>query len=71
MTRDVPDYAVVAGNPAQVVRRRHDEAEAARLVTIGWWDWPVERIARAVPVLVLVLVREGVAALERFASTPA
>lgn len=52
VTRDVPDYAVVAGNPARVVRRRFPEAEAARLVALAWWDWPMERIVRAIPVLV-------------------
>lgn len=60
---DVPDYAVVAGNPARVVRRRYTEEEAARLVATGWWDWPVARIARAIP----LLVKGGVAALEDFA----
>lgn len=64
VTRDVPDYAVVAGNPARLVRRRYDEGEAARLVALGWWDWPVAAIARAIP----VLVQGGIAALEEFAS---
>jgi virginiamycin A acetyltransferase len=63
VTRDVPDYAVVAGNPARIVRRRFTEEEAARLVALAWWDWPVERIARAVP----ALVRGGPDALEAFA----
>jgi virginiamycin A acetyltransferase len=63
VTRDVPDYAVVAGNPARIVRRRYAEDEAARLVALGWWDWPVERIARAIP----LLVRGGVAELEAMA----
>lgn len=65
VTRDVPDYAVVAGNPAQVVRRRHPEADAARLVALAWWDWPAARIARAIP----LLVKGGVTALEDFAAT--
>jgi virginiamycin A acetyltransferase len=67
VTRDIPAYAVVAGNPATVVKRRHDEAEAARLVALAWWDWPAERIARAIP----LLVKGDLAALERFAATPA
>jgi virginiamycin A acetyltransferase len=63
VTQDVPDYAIVAGNPARIVRRRYSEAEAARLVALAWWDWPLERIARAIP----HLVRGGVAELEAFA----
>ena len=40
----VPAYAVVAGNPARVIRRRVDAATAARLQAIGWWHWPIARI---------------------------
>ena len=54
----MPDYAVVAGNPARIVRRRLPETEAARLVALAWWDWPVERIARAIPILVRGAVEE-------------
>ena len=38
---DVPPYAVVAGNPARVVRRRFDHDDVARLLRAAWWDWPV------------------------------
>lgn len=47
----VPDYAVVMGNPAQVVRMRFAEAEIDRLQGLAWWDWPADRVARAVPAL--------------------
>ena len=40
----VPDYAIVAGNPATVVRKRFSEADIARLIDIAWWDWPIETI---------------------------
>ena len=63
VSRDVPPYAVVAGNPARVVRRRYAEDDAARLSALAWWDWPAARIARAIP----ILVKGDVAALEAFA----
>lgn len=40
----VPDYAIVAGNRAEVVRMRFDDATIAALLDIAWWDWPIERI---------------------------
>lgn len=40
----VPDYAIVAGNPATVVRRRFDDATIAELLDIAWWDWPIEKV---------------------------
>lgn len=44
VTHDVPTYAVVAGNPARVVRTRFDEATVAALLRIAWWGWPEERV---------------------------
>lgn len=44
VTRDVPPYAVVAGNPARVVRQRFDPETVAALLDIGWWNWPAATI---------------------------
>jgi len=43
----VPDYAVVAGNPASVTRMRFSDDEIARLLALAWWDWPADAIAAA------------------------
>ncbi|TDK52668.1 CatB-related O-acetyltransferase [Antarcticimicrobium luteum] len=47
VTGEVPPYAVVAGNPARVVRMRFDAATVARLLVLAWWDWPIDRIRAA------------------------
>lgn len=39
VTRDVPDYAIVAGSPARVVRMRFEEALVARFLESRWWDY--------------------------------
>ncbi len=44
VTKDVPPYAVVAGNPAQVVKYRFDDETIARLLAIRWWDWPEAKV---------------------------
>ena len=44
--RNVPPYAIVAGNPAAVARMRFDEATIARLLDLAWWDWPLDKISR-------------------------
>lgn len=46
VSRDVPPYAIVVGNPAREVRRRFDDATVAALLEIAWWDWPAARITR-------------------------
>lgn len=44
VTRDVPPYAIVGGNPARVIRHRFPPEIIAALLDIAWWDWPEERI---------------------------
>lgn len=40
----VPDYAVVAGNRASILRMRFDAATIAALNEIAWWDWDIAKI---------------------------
>ncbi|MEM6890183.1 MAG: chloramphenicol acetyltransferase [Pseudomonadota bacterium] len=40
VTRDVPDYMIVAGIPAKPLRRRLPEDVADALTALAWWDWP-------------------------------
>lgn len=49
VTRDVPPYTIVAGNPAKPIRTRFDPATIDRFLALRWWDWPRDRIARALP----------------------
>lgn len=46
VTRDVPPYAVLAGNPARVVRMRYDEEDVERLLRAAWWDWPMDLVTK-------------------------
>lgn len=51
VTADVAPYSIVAGNPARLIRMRFPPETVAGLLRLCWWDWPVERIQDAVPVL--------------------
>ena len=44
VVRDVPPYAVVAGNPARIVKYRFDNKIVEKLLDMEWWDWPEEKI---------------------------
>jgi virginiamycin A acetyltransferase len=47
VTGEVPSYAIVAGNPARVVRMRFPPDVIARLERLAWWHWPIARILAA------------------------
>lgn len=49
---DIPDYSIVVGNPGRVLRRRHSAEVIDRLNALSWWDWPMDRILKAVPLLI-------------------
>ena len=51
VTRDVPAYAVVAGNPAKVIKYRFDSDTMAALLDAAWWDLPREDIVPLIPLL--------------------
>jgi virginiamycin A acetyltransferase len=42
----VPDYGIVGGNPAKLIRTRFSEADVARLLALAWWDWPAAHITQ-------------------------
>jgi virginiamycin A acetyltransferase len=61
VTKDVPAYAIVGGNPATVLRYRFDPGTIARLEALRWWDWDAAKITRNVK----AICGADVGALER------
>ncbi|WP_413710159.1 CatB-related O-acetyltransferase [Rhizobium sp. Rhizsp82] len=51
VTRNVPAYAVVGGNPAAIIRMRYDDETIRDLLDLAWWDWPIEKIEANLPAL--------------------
>jgi hypothetical protein len=49
VTRDVAPYAIVAGNPARVIRPRFPVETADRLQRLAWWNWDHARLRAALP----------------------
>lgn len=45
VSRDVPPYAVVLGNPARVVKYRFSEERIERLLAEKWWEKDIEELA--------------------------
>ena len=49
VAKDVEPYAIVAGNPALIVRKRFSDARIERLLRLKWWDWTDEKIVGLLP----------------------
>lgn len=44
ITKDIPDYAIVAGVPARIIRYRYTPAQIVELNKIAWWNWSDKEI---------------------------
>lgn len=51
VTRDVPPYAIFAGNPAKLIRYRFSPDVVAELLKLAWWNWAPEKVRKIAPVL--------------------
>ncbi|OWP84288.1 chloramphenicol acetyltransferase [Flavobacterium davisii] len=51
VTKDVPPYSIVGGNPAQLIRKRFSEEKIQELLQLAWWDWDIEKITENVQLL--------------------
>jgi virginiamycin A acetyltransferase len=46
VTNDVPPYAIVAGNPAKIIKFRFTPEQIHSLLKIQWWNWEEEKIKK-------------------------
>lgn len=46
---DVPDYAIVGGVPARLIRYRFPEEVIRELLDICWWSWSEDKLRKAQP----------------------
>ena len=51
VTKDVPPYTIVAGNPAKIVRKRFDDELIDLLLKLKWWNKSAEEINALIPLL--------------------
>jgi len=49
VSKDVPDYAIVGGVPAKVIKYRFNEEEICILNKSEWWNWSDEKVKELKP----------------------
>ena len=52
VTKDVPPYSIVGGNPAKLIRMRFSDEEIDILQNIAWWDWPADKLTEHLELIV-------------------
>lgn len=50
VTKDVPDYAIVAGVPAQIIRYRFSEEIIEKLKSLEWWNLEVDTLIQIISI---------------------
>jgi acetyltransferase-like isoleucine patch superfamily enzyme len=51
VTKNVPPFTIVGGNPAKLIRKRFSDEEITHLQKIKWWDWDEKKILSNVDLL--------------------
>ena len=51
VTKDVPPYAIVAGNPAKVIKYRFSQEVIEELLKIKWWDMDIELLIKNIDLM--------------------
>ena len=63
VTKDVPDYAVVGGNPARLIKMRFSQETIEKLLQSQWWELPIERLRSMKDMLTRTLDENRVSSL--------
>lgn len=50
ISKNVEPYSIVVG-PNRFIKKRFNDMEIEKLLTIAWWDWPESEVILAVPFL--------------------
>lgn len=44
VTKDVPSFAIVGGNPAKIIKYRFSEQVGKKIIETKWWNWSKQKL---------------------------
>lgn len=44
VSKDIPPYAIAVGSPIKIIKYRFDEPTIAKLLSIKWWDFSLDKL---------------------------
>jgi virginiamycin A acetyltransferase len=59
VTKDVPDFAIVAGNPARIIRWRFSESLREAVLGSEWWNQPISSLVKCLPDMIRPISEAG------------
>lgn len=51
ISKNVEPYSIYVGNPQKLIKYRFSKQEIVQLNTICWWNWDIQKIKKAIPIL--------------------
>ena len=51
VTKDIPPYTIVGGNPAKIIKKRFDDETIDILIKMKWWNWDITKITENIHIL--------------------
>ncbi|MCC8417902.1 MAG: acetyltransferase [Rickettsia endosymbiont of Bryobia graminum] len=58
VTKDIPPYSIVGGNPSKIIRKRFSDDIIDELLLVKWWDWDYEKITKNIKAIVGVDIEQ-------------
>ena len=69
VTKNMEPYAIYAGNPARLVKKRFDEKTIQQLLALEWWNFTDEEIEQILPLMLNTDIRTFIVEAKRIKET--